>query len=63
MFEALEEKLLGALGNKLSIESQFDEDNMTFTVATYWDNVLVHVEETSIEPLVDAIVRRINDQR
>ena len=62
IIEKAEAKILNSLGDRLAIETHFDDKNMILTTSTYWDDILVSEHEFSLEEMADAIERRIMDK-
>ncbi len=54
-----ESSILHSLGDRLSIETSFEEENMMLTTSTYWDGILVSEQDFSLEEMAQAIEDRI----
>jgi hypothetical protein len=60
MMQKMEAALLDKMGERLVVETDFDEKNLLLTTTSYWDGHQVSENEFDMEPIVDAIVARLS---
>lgn len=56
---AVESRMLGMLGDKLTLETDFDPDTLVLTTVSYWDNQVVSSTDFDMTEIVEAIVARL----
>lgn len=59
--QKIEAKMLVAMGDRLSIETIFDPDELTLTTVSTWDGVELSAQSFDLSEMVEEIVRRANE--
>ncbi len=61
LLEKIENAFLATLSERMTIESEFNDQTLELTTYSYWDETLVSEYTLDLTPRVDAVARRINN--
>jgi len=59
LLHKLEKELIERMVVGLSVDSHFDSDTLTFITLTSYDGIEINRTEIDMEPMVEAVVKRI----
>jgi hypothetical protein len=63
VIQAVEAKILNSLQDRLKIAITFDPKDLTCNSVSHWDGRIVNKQSFDLEPMVEAIEKRIKTKR